>query len=49
LAAFSPENVPESGKDTANHDSATYRADIPHAIVNTGNQEAVVFLVVIYR
>ena len=42
----------ESGKDTAdlaNHDSATYRADIPHAIVNTGNQEAVVFLVVIYR
>ncbi len=42
----------ESGKDTAdlaNHDSATYRADISHAIVNTGNQEAVVFLVVIYR
>lgn len=42
----------ESGKDTAdlaNHDSATYRADIPHAIVNTGSQQAVVFLVVIYR
>jgi len=42
----------ESGKDTAdlaNHDSATYRADVPHAIVNTGTDEAVVFLVVIYR
>lgn len=30
-------------------DSATYRADVPHAIVNTGRGEAVVFLVVIYR
>lgn len=30
-------------------DSATYRADVPHAIVNSGRGEAVVFLVVIYR
>jgi quercetin dioxygenase-like cupin family protein len=30
-------------------DSGTYRADVPHAIVNTGEGEAVVFLVVIYR
>ncbi len=30
-------------------DSASYRADLPHAIVNTGKGEAVVFLVDIYR
>ena len=30
-------------------DSATYRADVPHAIVNTGKGEAFVVLVVIYR
>lgn len=30
-------------------DSASYRADVPHAIVNTGKGEAVVFLVDIYR
>jgi transcriptional regulator with XRE-family HTH domain len=30
-------------------DSATYRADVPHAIVNTGEGEAVLFLVDIYR
>jgi transcriptional regulator with XRE-family HTH domain len=30
-------------------DSATYRADVPHAILNTGRGEAVLFLVVIYR
>ncbi len=30
-------------------DSATYRADMPHAIWNAGRGEAVVFLVVIYR
>jgi mannose-6-phosphate isomerase-like protein (cupin superfamily) len=30
-------------------DSATYRADIPHAIVNTGPDEAFIVLVVIYR
>lgn len=42
----------ESGQDRVeleNNDSATYRADLSHAIVNTGNQPAVVFLVVIYR
>jgi transcriptional regulator with XRE-family HTH domain len=30
-------------------DSASYRADVPHAIVNKGPGEASVFLVVIYR
>lgn len=30
-------------------DSATYRADVAHTIVNTGKREAVLFLVVIYR
>jgi transcriptional regulator with XRE-family HTH domain len=30
-------------------DSATYRADVPHAIVNAGKTEAVVFLVDIYN
>lgn len=30
-------------------DSATYRADVAHTIVNTGKHEAVLFLVVIYR
>lgn len=30
-------------------DSATYRADVPHAIVNAGKGEAVIFLVDIYR
>ena len=30
-------------------DSASYRADVPHAIVNTGRSEAVIFLVDIYR
>lgn len=30
-------------------DSSNYKADVPHAIVNTGRSEAVVFLVVIYR
>jgi transcriptional regulator with XRE-family HTH domain len=35
--------------DLAKGDSGTYRADVPHAIVNTGKGAAVVFLVVIYR
>ena len=43
----------ESGADTTDDltkgDSATYRADVPHHIINTGTKEAVVFLVVIYR
>src|SRR6516225_486035 len=30
-------------------DSASYRADVPHAIINAGKTEAVVFLIVIYR
>jgi transcriptional regulator with XRE-family HTH domain len=30
-------------------DSASYRADVPHAIVNAGRGEAIVFLAVIYR
>lgn len=30
-------------------DSATYRADVPHAIVNLGRGEALMFLAVIYR
>jgi transcriptional regulator with XRE-family HTH domain len=30
-------------------DSASYRADVPHAIVNVGRGEAVIFLVDIYR
>ena len=30
-------------------DSASYRADVPHAIINTGKGEAVMFLVDIYR
>jgi quercetin dioxygenase-like cupin family protein len=30
-------------------DSASYRADVPHAIVNIGKGQALVFLVDIYR
>jgi transcriptional regulator with XRE-family HTH domain len=29
-------------------DSATYRADVPHAIINAGKKEALLFLAVIY-
>ena len=36
-------------EELAPGDSASYRADVPHEIVNTGKTEAVVFLVVIYR
>ncbi|MCA9085643.1 MAG: helix-turn-helix domain-containing protein [Planctomycetaceae bacterium] len=42
----------QSGDDLstlARGDSATYRADVPHEIVNTGRSEATVILVVIYR
>jgi transcriptional regulator with XRE-family HTH domain len=42
----------ESGTDIdelGKGDSATYRADVPHTIANTGKGEALVFLVVIYR
>jgi uncharacterized cupin superfamily protein len=30
-------------------DSSSYRADVQHAIINSGKAEAVVFLIVIYR
>ena len=30
-------------------DSASYRADVPHAIINSGKGDATVFLIVIYR
>ena len=42
----------ESGADSDSlnpGDSANYRADVPHAIINCGKIEAVVFLVDIYR
>ena len=42
----------ESGQDhhdLVKGDSATYRADVPHAIVNTSREDTMVFLVVIYR
>jgi transcriptional regulator with XRE-family HTH domain len=38
-----------SSEILAKGDSATYRADVAHAIANTGRHEAVLFLVVIYR
>lgn len=38
-----------SRETLAKGDSATYRADVAHAIVNPGRHEAVLFLVVIYR
>lgn len=41
-----------SGNSTeilAKGDSATYRADVTHAIINSGKREAVLFLVAIYR
>jgi transcriptional regulator with XRE-family HTH domain len=37
------------GEDLNAGDSATYRADVPHAILNPGRGEALVLLVVIYR
>jgi len=42
----------ESADDTETlhpGDSSSYRADVPHAIVNLGRTEALMFLVVIYR
>jgi transcriptional regulator with XRE-family HTH domain len=42
----------ESAGDTeelAPGDSASYRADVPHAILNSGRGEATVLLIVIYR
>jgi transcriptional regulator with XRE-family HTH domain len=42
----------ESGSDSeelAAGDSVSYRADVPHAVINTGKTEALLFLVDIYR
>ncbi|WCJ59671.1 XRE family transcriptional regulator [Fontisphaera persica] len=42
----------ESGRDAEvlrPGDSASYRADVPHAIVNTGRAEAQMYLVVVYQ
>lgn len=39
----------QDAEDLGKGDSGTYRVDVPHAIVNTGKDEALVFLVVIYR
>ena len=39
----------EASVELARGDSASYRADVPHAIVNIGRGEALVFLVDIYR
>ncbi len=38
-----------NSEELAKGDSGTYRADVAHAIVNTGKGDALVFLVVIYR
>jgi transcriptional regulator with XRE-family HTH domain len=39
----------DSNEELAKGDSATYPADVTHAIVNAGPEDALVFLVVIYR
>jgi len=39
----------ESNIDLSRGDSASYRADVPHRIGNTGKGEAIIFLVVIYK
>lgn len=39
----------DDSEDLVPGDSASYRADVPHAIINTGNTEAIIFLVDIYR
>ncbi len=39
----------DAQEDLGKGDSGTYAADVPHAIVNTGAGDALVFLVVIYR
>ena len=42
----------ESGGDAEElhpGDSSSYRADVPHAIVNSGKRDAAVYLIVIYR
>jgi transcriptional regulator with XRE-family HTH domain len=42
----------ESAGDTetlGSGDSASYRADVPHALVNSGKSEVIAYLIVIYR
>jgi transcriptional regulator with XRE-family HTH domain len=39
----------DDAEELADGDSASYRADVRHSMVNTGKSEAVVFLIVIYR
>lgn len=39
----------DDSDDLSPGDSASYRADVPHAIMNVGKTEAVALLVVIYR
>ncbi|MCI0748634.1 MAG: XRE family transcriptional regulator [Verrucomicrobia subdivision 3 bacterium] len=39
----------DEGEILSHGDSASYRADVPHAIINAGRKEAVIFLVDIYR
>jgi quercetin dioxygenase-like cupin family protein len=37
------------GEELNTGDSASYRADVTHALINAGKTEAVMFLIVIYR
>ena len=37
------------GEELNSGDSASYRADVAHAIINTGKSQGIVFLIVIYR
>jgi transcriptional regulator with XRE-family HTH domain len=37
------------GEELEAGDSASYRADVPHALINAGKTEALAFLIVIYR
>jgi transcriptional regulator with XRE-family HTH domain len=39
----------DDAEDLTDGDSASYRADVKHAMINTGKTEAVVFLIVVYR
>jgi transcriptional regulator with XRE-family HTH domain len=36
-------------EELSHGDSASYRADVPHALVNIGKTESIAFLIVIYR
>lgn len=39
----------EDAEELTVGDSASYRADVPHALINSGKGEATLYLVVIYR